>query len=707
MADEIILKYKIDTSDFEKVETAVEDVTTKTKKLGTEIKAAYSGKEIDEAVKKLHEQGDTMEALIVRYGDAGKALKAMQKELQTMAALGQTGTKEFKELTKATAQLSDTIGDTRGHIKKLASDTRVFDLMVQGARGITAAFSVATGVTAVFGKESEDLQKAILKVQGAMAALQGVQELANIATEKGGIATKIASGYQAAYTAVVGTSTGAMKAFRLALAATGIGLAIVGIALLVEHWETLNNKVREFLGLEKEIDTAKQGAEATDRYKRIAQGYNDEIELAKSKGEEIKQLELQRLNDRLGILNEFYEQNKTDLKFTQFYFEEKQNITVKQNELMRQLEEERLKKFGELQKKQIAEMRETDAILAQVLFDTANRLDLFKNEYLKSGEEIDEPLVSPETVDENKANVDKMAADYAAALAKAVQDNQMATEQRIRIEQIYWTAASDMALQASSAINSIVNGFSNQQLEQSQFNKEKELELAGDNANKKKIIEQKYAIEQAKIKRQQAIAEKAFSLFDIAITTARAISAAVAADAAVPAILPPGIPNPAKAASVAGMTAAIALASVTAALRTASVAAQPLPGIPKFAKGGQVLAGGRSKDGHLIGRSHRQGGILIEAEGGEYIWDKQTTAKHGEIIKAAHEKRLDDLILHRYVAPAMKSEADKQAQKAYDDYMLRQTIKQGHGKDKQNAEYIVRGVSQSVSELVNNSNRYR
>jgi len=102
MADEIILKYKIDTSDFEKVETAVEDVTTKTKKLGTEIKAAYSGKEIDEAVKKLHEQGDTMEALIVRYGDAGKALKAMQKELQTMAALGQTGTKEFKELTKAT-----------------------------------------------------------------------------------------------------------------------------------------------------------------------------------------------------------------------------------------------------------------------------------------------------------------------------------------------------------------------------------------------------------------------------------------------------------------------------------------------------------------------------------------------------------------------------------------------------------------------------
>jgi multidrug resistance efflux pump len=63
-------------------------------------------KSIDEATKQLYEQGDIMGALITRYGDAGRALKAMQKELQTMAALGQNNTKEFKELTKATAELT-------------------------------------------------------------------------------------------------------------------------------------------------------------------------------------------------------------------------------------------------------------------------------------------------------------------------------------------------------------------------------------------------------------------------------------------------------------------------------------------------------------------------------------------------------------------------------------------------------------------------
>ena len=109
----------------------------------------------------------------------------------------------------------------------------------------------------------------------------------------------------------------------------------------------------------------------------------------------------------------------------------------------------------------------------------------------------------------------------------------------------------------------------------------------------------------------------------------------------------------------------------------------------------------------MIGKSHREGGVLINAQGGEYIWDRETTARHGEIIKAAHEKRLDDLILHKYVAPALKAEAQRKQNETYDDYMLRHTIKQGHLKEKKNAEYIVNGVTKGVSEAITNSNRYR
>ena len=112
--DEVVVVYKAVPEGFDKVGVAVNSVTNETKELQTQIKATFADKSIENATKKLYEQGDVMGALINEYGNATSALKAMEKELITMAALGQNGTKEFKELAKATAELKDTVGDTRG-----------------------------------------------------------------------------------------------------------------------------------------------------------------------------------------------------------------------------------------------------------------------------------------------------------------------------------------------------------------------------------------------------------------------------------------------------------------------------------------------------------------------------------------------------------------------------------------------------------------
>ena len=52
-----------------------------------------------------------------------------------------------------------------------------------------AEFAVAQGAMALFGKENKELEKSILKVQAAMTLLQGVQELANLATGEGIVKT--------------------------------------------------------------------------------------------------------------------------------------------------------------------------------------------------------------------------------------------------------------------------------------------------------------------------------------------------------------------------------------------------------------------------------------------------------------------------------------------------------------------------------------
>jgi len=302
---------------------------------------------------------------------------------------------------------------------------------------------------------------------------------------------------------------------------------------------------------------------------------------------------------------------------------------------------------------------------------------------------------------ENKKNLDQMSADYAAMYQKAKADLMLFNETKAQLEQRLWGSSLNLAQQTSQTISDFVSAAYQNQLSDLEESKQRELLIAGDNANQKAEVEKKYAIESAKIQRSAAIAERAAAIFNIVISLAKAI-AEIQAQAAVLAS------NPVTAALAGNAYAQIGIAAAGAALQTASVLAKPLPEIPKFEKGGAVpLVGGRIDNGYLIGKSHREGGILINAQGGEYIWDTETTKAHGDLIEAAHKNRLEDLILHKYVAPAMREQSELKAAQMYDDYMLRATIKSGHKKDKENAHMIIEGVGGKIEKALSYSNRYR
>lgn len=287
---------------FAEVNKANQQAEQGTKQLATNLqdlnKTVANGaikeysKDLQGAVEKLYEQGKVTEALITKYGTATGALKAMQKELATMAALGQSGTKQFKELAKATAELQDTIGDTRGEIKKLASDTRVFDTLVQGARGMAAGFSLVTGTMAALGSENENVQKTLLKVQGAMAALQGVQELANIATEKGGIATQA---YGAALTVVefIQKRFAISSAAAWAAATGGVTVLVAAVVGLI-YWLNKQQETEEEIAARKkalsdlqELEDKKEETRIKNRDKAAKNQHEQDLLNAKTEREAI------------------------------------------------------------------------------------------------------------------------------------------------------------------------------------------------------------------------------------------------------------------------------------------------------------------------------------------------------------------------------------------------------------------------------------
>jgi hypothetical protein len=76
----------------------------------------------------------------------------------------------------------------------------------------------------------------------AQVALDSVEALGLFSKE-----SKLATALQSAYSFVVGTSTGAMKLFKLALAGTGIGLIILALVSLVLNFGKITDAVTKFL----------------------------------------------------------------------------------------------------------------------------------------------------------------------------------------------------------------------------------------------------------------------------------------------------------------------------------------------------------------------------------------------------------------------------------------------------------------------------
>ena len=284
--------------------------------------AAFSGGETKKA---LDNQTKAIDGVTKSGKSLGFQLKEMKKQLSDLEIAGEDGTQAFNDLLIAAAKLEDQIGDTRAKVKILASDTFKFDAAVGATQALASGFEVAQGAAALFGSDSEDLQKAIAKVTAATAVANGVQQLASVIKEDSAFKTALLTGATAAYNVVVGTSTGLMKAFRIALAATGVGALVFGLAALVENFDKVKDAIfgtsdstRALKATFEETKTAIGGATAE------TQKVGTAFELAK-KGVISKEEALLTYNETLG--STFGKTN--DLNVAEKNFVDKKDAYVK------------------------------------------------------------------------------------------------------------------------------------------------------------------------------------------------------------------------------------------------------------------------------------------------------------------------------------------------------------------------------------------
>jgi hypothetical protein len=160
-------------------------------------------------------------------------VKPLRKQLREATQELQLARQRYGEFSDEAVRAAQNVAGIKAEIDAANESAQLFDPGSRFKALTTAASTAAGGIAAVqgamalFGGESEEVEKALLKVQGAMALSQGLSQLKDVG--------KVGEQLKITFRGV----TAGMSNFRKALIATGVGALVAGLGLLIANFETV------------------------------------------------------------------------------------------------------------------------------------------------------------------------------------------------------------------------------------------------------------------------------------------------------------------------------------------------------------------------------------------------------------------------------------------------------------------------------------
>jgi hypothetical protein len=258
-------------------------------------------------------------------GSLKAQLREATAEVTKLSEQFGASSKEAVNAAKRAAELKDQIGDAKSLIDAFNPDAK-FKALTASLSGVAGGFSALQGATALFGKENEDLQKTLLKVNSAMALSQGLQAVGESIDSFKQLGTVIKTQVVSAFS----TLRGALIATGIGALAIGIGLVaanfdkvkkavlslVPGLAQVGTFFSSIITKVTDFVGvtsqaeralasLEKTTKRGNEGIEARIKVLTAQGGKEKEIyELSKQQGEAELNFLRAKLKTKEGLTDE-------------------------------------------------------------------------------------------------------------------------------------------------------------------------------------------------------------------------------------------------------------------------------------------------------------------------------------------------------------------------------------------------------------------
>lgn len=218
--------------------------------------------------------------------------EAQQEALRLAAAFGETDART-RAAAQRVAELKDRMDDVNATIAGLHPDR--FQAVANITSTMANGFAAAQGAAALLGTESEDLEKQMVKVQGAMAFAQGISSLKDIKFQFASLGTMI-----------TGAVVPAFNAMRAALGTAGlIGLFVaVGAAIVyvISNFKELTGQLSEMEKAQARVrDTMREAAGSVEDQRLKVEFYRQIINDT-TKSEDERRAALEKLKEIVPTL---------------------------------------------------------------------------------------------------------------------------------------------------------------------------------------------------------------------------------------------------------------------------------------------------------------------------------------------------------------------------------------------------------------------
>jgi hypothetical protein len=581
-------------------------------------------------------QGNADEAV----GSLRSQLRAAQADVAELSAKFGATSQEAINAAKRAGELKDKIGDAKNLTDAFNPDAK-FKALSSSLAGVAGGFAAVQGGMALFGAESKEVEKTLLKVQSAMALSQGLQQIgesvdsfkqlgavikslnivqvANNFIQTGSIALKkedvIATAAQStatvAATAATSAATTGMKLLRLAIIGTGIGALVVGLVALYQNFDkvkeavlnflpglksvgdffgTIFNTVTDFVGATSDasraLDTMREAADRSLALnKKYLEQQGDQLDEFTKKKIEAKNKYLEALKDEGNS-----EKDRIELA-------KRLNRELAAADQERQDEKDKKAKEAKEKSDAVSKQNQKEA-LAQAKKDANELLKLQEEAAKKSRDlQIEESYKAQDDIEAaRKENADRLLSDQELKLQNENEAYKIKYDNAVKngydteeLERQHLNNINDINLTAQDKAYQ-------QQKEAS--DKEMALDIAIKDAKRAALdtglnILMQFAGKNKTVAMGILAIQKGLAIADVVVGAAKGIAAAQVALASVPAVI--GIvPNPMYAVQAAITAKSIALTKITAGTSIASILAAAIGQASSISGGG---SGGGSSSG--------------------------------------------------------------------------------------------------------------